>query len=711
MEYLEHDFDPKTWTVSQLRGVLVENGVELPSKVKKQQLVRLFNKEIVPKRKDLRKRHLDVKPNDHGINVVETNKTGSPIKRKRARATDSTQDGKQGDDTETKKKKPKKAKKTLRSERAKLTELREGSRNENKVAIETLKPNINKLKVSPEFAKQLQQVSEYGVSSADEIEKLDPAKKDTSRIDDSHRPFRDSNTEPYGLFTPNVLTSKVFSENASETERVQNDENYRNRKGRHQIIQPSKVHDEVDSDETKLRRRYVADLSQDRETQKHPINNNSYDHPIEVLSEEEDEAQFVYRETSGKKKVLLNSEIKETLQVNTESGTKQLDEDSKEVILKQNLEKKALPPKKSAENGLENRDSIISFARAKSVFLGSIQFVAIASVVLWGVWYREQRIAVGFCHHELPLKKLCPDRLIQIYQTFVLDLSFFDSILEKYAPKCIDCPENAMCFSHMRLICDAGYIAMSSWKSLNGLLPINGHCIKDMKKDEILKDIFQSCLEDLRMENAEKNCGEGENNLESGISSSILFEKHFRKVIEDQNWSTYEGKQLWGTVLDKLKGMPEVSWSYREDELVGINLRSHSRKYIGFGCRYGRHIKNTVMTYQHHLIGLIVALLVFIIVKKRVKSYKIEQDKIRLYTENAIDRLKKSKLENNDPPFVHTVQLRDVILADVADLHERNEIWGSMVKRMDKDKNVLSSQMEIHGEIMRCWMWTGDLAE
>lgn len=72
--FLEPGFDPKNLTVAQLRGILIDNNVHLPSKVKKAKLIRLFNSEIVPRLDELRDKYKNVKPSSKGIKKITTAK-------------------------------------------------------------------------------------------------------------------------------------------------------------------------------------------------------------------------------------------------------------------------------------------------------------------------------------------------------------------------------------------------------------------------------------------------------------------------------------------------------------------------------------------------------------------------------------------------------------------------------------------------------------
>lgn len=65
--YLDPDFDPSSFTVPQLRSVLVAHSVHYPSSAKKKELIDLFNDNVVPQAKKLRAASARVKRTSRGI--------------------------------------------------------------------------------------------------------------------------------------------------------------------------------------------------------------------------------------------------------------------------------------------------------------------------------------------------------------------------------------------------------------------------------------------------------------------------------------------------------------------------------------------------------------------------------------------------------------------------------------------------------------------
>lgn len=65
--YLEPGFDPSTFTVPQLRSVLVAHSINYPSSAKKKELIDLFNDNVLPQARKLRTASQRVKRSSRGI--------------------------------------------------------------------------------------------------------------------------------------------------------------------------------------------------------------------------------------------------------------------------------------------------------------------------------------------------------------------------------------------------------------------------------------------------------------------------------------------------------------------------------------------------------------------------------------------------------------------------------------------------------------------
>lgn len=205
------------------------------------------------------------------------------------------------------------------------------------------------------------------------------------------------------------------------------------------------------------------------------------------------------------------------------------------------------------------RKGLISTGR---FLLKVISFLLILLPILFALWYREQRIAVGFCASEVDIPTLGRE-----YSNPYINE--FENQLERFKPHCIPCPSDAICYPYLEIKCKPGYIVEESPLSLHGLIPVHAKCVKDSRKQKLVQEVVKKTLELLRTKNAQESCGEDEDDYKSGISNAELYEIFYESKkpwINDEEFDA-----LWQQVEVDLKEEPEIIWRQ-----VSICLRSTS---------------------------------------------------------------------------------------------------------------------------------------
>ena len=79
LEYLAPDFDPLTLTVPRLRSILVSHSVDYPSSAKKAQLVEIFNREVVPRSRQILSAQNRNKRSSRGIIDAESSQESNSV--------------------------------------------------------------------------------------------------------------------------------------------------------------------------------------------------------------------------------------------------------------------------------------------------------------------------------------------------------------------------------------------------------------------------------------------------------------------------------------------------------------------------------------------------------------------------------------------------------------------------------------------------------
>ncbi|QLG72835.1 hypothetical protein HG535_0D05440 [Zygotorulaspora mrakii] len=393
------------------------------------------------------------------------------------------------------------------------------------------------------------------------------------------------------------------------------------------------------------------------------------------------------------------------------------------------------------------------------IFVKFMFFILIAVSISYGLWYRQQRIYVGYCGNETSLSKDAECGPV---------LTTMDRYLRDYKPQCLPCPDNAICYPKFSIKCKPEYTIQKNPWSLHGLLPLSDRCIKDSKREKLISEVVQKSLEILRAKNAQVSCGECQNEVESGISEKELYE-----IFNESRapWvSDHEFDELWVQAISDLQKEPEITWrqvsiilgsnqsqrvsiltdnittstqlpkaefasignsscSTATDDFQGEEgylrettqpqearfLRSTSKKYISLRCKFEREIYQTYYRFRLIIWGVGFLLILVKTVNYKLRKYYMEKEKMEQLTRRVVIRLKEAKKDsagNDVISFLSTVQLRDVLLADITDLNYKNILWQKVVKRLEHNNtNIKTNLVEIHGEIMKCWEWIGPLSD
>ncbi|BAP72071.1 src1p [Kluyveromyces marxianus] len=250
-------------------------------------------------------------------------------------------------------------------------------------------------------------------------------------------------------------------------------------------------------------------------------------------------------------------EVEEPIDEELLEGEEEVDENSS--VLKgegKEEEEEEEEGKETTDTKMAKKQCIKKSAKSLFTSLGHFLiklniFLLIMLPIIFGLWYREQRIAVGFCGSEIDIPLLGKEYT----NPYVKE---FESKLSPLKPDCLPCPENAICFPYMNLKCKPGYIIEKSIFSLHGLVPIHDRCIKDSKKQKLVQEVVKKTLELLRTKNAQESCGECEDDIKSGVSNEELYEIFYESKkpwINDEEFNA-----LWEQVEVDLKEEPEIIW-------------------------------------------------------------------------------------------------------------------------------------------------------
>ncbi|SCV05638.1 LANO_0H11892g1_1 [Lachancea nothofagi CBS 11611] len=781
LEYLDEGFEPRMVKVARLRRILVENDVEFANGLKKAELCQLFEKHIRPKRAQL----LRKSESKAGKDEIER---ATPTDSSLSLDVSSSEENSAFSNVNDFQKPAKATKKTSR--KRKVEEAEEGSGESSRSEAPKLKKRGKKRATTP--AQQVEGSSSKPVAGSPLVEKVrtkSPLKSsphkslvidkfESSSSSSSSSPGRPSSSKADILdfslkrrtASPDFSKLKVSPEFAQQLAQASSsaphDTPVKNRK-----FDTTKSPAEASFQDLPSFSGAQGDAKEKKPEKKSSVSSTPSKTPSssEASSPEADTKSSKPQETISKVETITaeeeasesdQDEIKEaSVSVDDETIESSEAEDNDESIVLDDLERDVSHPHistpelateddvKEMEKEVEGQSTVqdtIKSAQtvkksrkwAKKLAIGMWKIILnlmIMIPILFGLWYREERIQIGYCGYEINLPTFeNPNNLPW--------LSRAEEFLDQQKPKCLACPENAICYPYMKIKCKPDYVVSKSKWSLQGLFPVSDYCAKDSRREKLIAEVINKSLELLRTKNGNVKCGEGSDDFESGITEEDLYRIFYESRAPSINSEEFE--ELWSQVVEDLKSEPEITWRQsqnvefdptensnyvvetndvpeQEEYLHHHNkngvFRSASKKYIGLRCKFEREVYQTYQRFKYVIWAVLSLVIAVNTITRKLRMYFKRQEEIEQLTRQVIAKLQKSARdaqESSSPAYLSTVQLRDVLLSDIVDLKLKNKMWSLVVKKLENNNtNVKSRLMELHGEIMKCWEWVGPLQD
>lgn len=179
--------------------------------------------------------------------------------------------------------------------------------------------------------------------------------------------------------------------------------------------------------------------------------------------------------------------------------------------------------------------------------LSMFLWVFVCSGGLFGLWYYEQKYAVGYCGQEID------------QPTFInYDNEYLNKLGQlldtNFKPECINCPLHARCYANLEIGCFEDFMEYKPW--FDFIVPGHKKCIPDTKKAEKLEIMIDVALDLLRSKNAAIQCGQNPNDEESGIKLNDL---HDLLLSMKAPYITIdEFEELWDRSVIELEKEPDI---------------------------------------------------------------------------------------------------------------------------------------------------------
>lgn len=171
-------------------------------------------------------------------------------------------------------------------------------------------------------------------------------------------------------------------------------------------------------------------------------------------------------------------------------------------------------------------------------------------IALYATWYRQEKIAVGYCGLGRPAKEVIPP-----------DVPFPDSLLPFVEPQCEQCPAHAYCYSNFEARCEPDFILRPHPLSLGGLVPLPPSCEPDGEKARRIQAVADKAIEELRDRRAKFECGELKDNEGNIEDSPSINEEELKETVSrkrSKKLNSVEFEDLWKAAIGEVTAREEV---------------------------------------------------------------------------------------------------------------------------------------------------------
>ncbi|KAK1996308.1 hypothetical protein LX36DRAFT_638231 [Colletotrichum falcatum] len=655
-EYLQPGFDPKSLTVPRLRSILVAHEVQYPATAKKPQLVQLFEDEIVPQAKKILAKQARAKRSSKGIVDAGSSQDTDSF--------DDDYDLAPPPPRVTRSKSPRKASTRLHSVEHEQEMRPSVSPTKRKVRATSRQLFEPEPEPVPEPQPFIEQYTETYVEPEPPMSvrkhvstpKLPKIKQEESEEDFFNR--RES--EYFSTENPFQSGSPAAQLTVSPT-------------GRRKTAGTEVARSKQDNN---ARRRTDAHYAQDRPR------SSRKSHAFEV--------------PVGK---LLHDEKPSFQSHEVEAG----EEFTPDAQFEMEQEMAA-----SGERGLAPRRT--DLPRQRRSLSKPLWALAVSLLGAYGAWYRQEKLAVGYCGLGRPATQIIP-----------ADAPVPDWAVQLAEPQCEPCPQHAYCYEDFSIRCEPDFILKPHPLSLGGLVPLPPTCEPDGEKVRRVKAVADKAVEELRERRAQFECGGSPVDAGQSTETPSIEEEELKAVISSKRskkMNKQEFDDLWVAAIGDVKGREEVEVEVvpkaNSTSISDAYLSSSSLARLPIGCAIKRSVKLGLARYRLSIGSVIFLVSAYFYVRRRYRSHKATVAQVPALVDLVLSRLATQKElgeEDIDDPWLFLPNLRDDVLRSVHSLGERDRIWTRVKAVVEQNSNVRTSQREGRsGEVGRAWEWIGPIA-
>ncbi|KAK3945289.1 hypothetical protein QBC46DRAFT_115121 [Diplogelasinospora grovesii] len=676
VDYLQQGFDPWSLTVPRLRSILVTHNVQYPATAKKSQLVELFEDQVVPQSKKYLAARARVKRMSRGIVDADSQSTTS---------TDFS------NDHETMP--PPTTSSRARSPRKASSRVKRESEDPDHVAAMPPAP--------PRESPRKRQSRSTSVQA--------PTASDTDTGPDTQEPRsvrRGRHATP--AVKSEVRDNDDFFKRTPETEAVFSSENPFQSGG---SSPPAVIN-------TPSNRRRTTGMESVKTKNTTPAVRRRTDGPDFVDSRE---STAVSRSFEMPMSQVARQKTPESRATTVVEAGEEFTPDEQLALMQ---EERANPDLALARR--KTRDT-----RRRTNLTTPILVLVTTLLGAYAAWYRQEKIAVGYCglgrepHSLIPANVPLPEWATELTSKFGLpDVQLPDWAVPFVEPQCEPCPPHAYCYEDFTVRCEPDFVLKPHPLSFGGLVPLPPTCEPDGEKVRRVQAVADKAVEELRDRRAKYECGEPVEPEGPPLDTPAVEEQELKEVINkkrSKRMAADEFDELWSAAIGEIKARDEVEVVVEEPQasetgdsagFPTTRLSSTSLARLPYACAVRRSVKLGLARHRLSIGGVILSLLLALYGRRRYLTNRALSAQIPALVDQVLERLANQKElafeDGDDDAFLFLPNLRDDVLRSMHSLAERERLWRRVRAVVEQNSNVRTGQREgRNGEVGRAWEWIG----
>ena len=188
-------------------------------------------------------------------------------------------------------------------------------------------------------------------------------------------------------------------------------------------------------------------------------------------------------------------------------------------------------------------------ARKRS-FTTPIAVLLLSLLGAYAAWYRQEKIAVGYCGLGRPATELLPP-----------EVPVPEALVPFIQPQCEQCPQHAYCYEDFTVACEPDFVLRPHPLSLGGLVPLPPSCEPDSEKARRVQSVADKAIEELRDRRAKFECGELVNEDGQQEESPAIAEEELKEAVSrkrSRRLNKAEFDDLWAAAIGDVANREEV---------------------------------------------------------------------------------------------------------------------------------------------------------